>query len=247
MSFSRDSPGELVILPIDPGVEARRARARHDRRHRRADLQLREAAGDLKATLAVGSGMYLDRFRCRQRARAACSSTATATCSSGRSPRERPSRSNRAASCTRTPRSQIETVTHKLTAAGRQDPGSVQGAKSLASRGLAGLKAAKALRKEGLEWHPVGQRDADRIRGADRTGTHADAAHAARAGRHPVDVHGPRVGLMSDATHRPITVPYCRIALDRRRHDAAPTAAPPWTWPGARPRRAGRSCRPFPT
>jgi uncharacterized protein (AIM24 family) len=61
ISFSRDAPGELVVLPIDPGVE----------------LDVREhamlvASGNLtysfermpglKAALSAGTGMYLDRF-----------------------------------------------------------------------------------------------------------------------------------------------------------------------------------------
>ena len=104
VSFSRDSPGELVVMPIDPGVEL--DVREHAMIVATAGLTYSfEKLPGLKATLAVGSGMYLDRFRADE-APACCSSTATATCWSGRSwPKARPSRSSRGASCTRTPRS----------------------------------------------------------------------------------------------------------------------------------------------
>ncbi len=93
----------------------------------------------------------------------------------------------------------VETVTHKLAPGDGQGSSAVQGAKSLASRGMAGLKALRALRKEGLEGALSGSVLQTASGRAHRSGTHADAAHRTGTGRHPVDVHGPRVGVMSDA------------------------------------------------
>ena len=104
VSFSRDSPGELVVLPIDPGVE----------------LDVREHAmivattgltysfeklPGLKATLAVGSGMYLDRFQRPTKWRPAPPPWLRERALNESWPKVSPSRSNRGASCTRTPRS----------------------------------------------------------------------------------------------------------------------------------------------
>jgi uncharacterized protein (AIM24 family) len=149
VSFSRDSPGELVILPIDPGVE-------YDVREHAmivatADLTYSfEKLPGLKATLAVGSGMYLDRFRAAGRAGLLLlhgyGNVLERTLGEGEFIQVEPGGFLYKSSSVG-----VETVTHKLTAGDSPGSGAVQGARSLASRGMAGLKALRALRKEGIE------------------------------------------------------------------------------------------------
>jgi uncharacterized protein (AIM24 family) len=148
VSFSRDSPGELVVKPLDPGVE----------------LDVREHAmvvatsgltysferlGGLKATLTAGGGMYLDRFQAGDATGLMVlhgyGNVFERTLAQGESIQVEPGGFlYKDAAVT------LETVTHKLTPANKEVSGAVQGAKSLASRGLAGLKAARSLGKEGF-------------------------------------------------------------------------------------------------
>jgi uncharacterized protein (AIM24 family) len=148
VSFSRDAPGELVILPIDTGVET-------DVREHAMIVATGgltysfEKLGDLKATLAVGSGMYLERYRADSGPGLLVlhgyGNVFERTLAEGETIQIEPG-----GFLYKEASVQIETVTHKLTSSGSEGSGSVQSAKGFASRGLAGLKAAKALRKEGL-------------------------------------------------------------------------------------------------
>jgi len=149
VSFSRDSPGELVILPVDPGVEL------DVREHAMivATSSLTysfEKLGGLKATLAAGAGMYLDRFKAAEGGGLLVlhgyGNVFARTLGEGESIQIEPGGFlYKDAAVT------VETVTHKLSPKGDGEGSSVaQGAKSLASRGLAGLKAARALKKEGI-------------------------------------------------------------------------------------------------
>ena len=149
VSFSRDAPGELVVLPVDSGVE----------------LDVRENAmivatssltysfeklGGLKATLAAGTGMYLDRFKASEGSGLLVlhgyGNVFARTLGEGESIQIEPGGFlYKDAAVT------VETVTHKLSAKGDGEGSSIgAGAKSIASRGLAGLKAARALKKEGI-------------------------------------------------------------------------------------------------
>jgi len=61
VSFSRDAPGELIILPIDPGVEL--DAREHAMLVASGNLSYTyEKVQGLKAILSAGTGMYLDRF-----------------------------------------------------------------------------------------------------------------------------------------------------------------------------------------
>ena len=139
VSFSRDSPGELVVKPVDPGVEI--DVREHAMVVATASLtySFEKLGAGLKATLAAGTGMYLDRFRPRT-TRDCWSCTATATCSSGCWSQVRPSRSSPVAFSTRTPRVAVEAVTHKLALGDSAAGSAVQGAKSLASSGTGRLQ-----------------------------------------------------------------------------------------------------------
>jgi len=143
VSFSRDAPGELVVLPLDPGVE----------------LDVREhamvvASGNLtysfervqgmKMVLSAGTGMYLDRF-------VAQGTTGLLVLHGFGNVMERTLGDGEAI--------QVEpggflykdasvsmSITNiKLTADDANQP--LQSAKSIATRGFAGLKAARSLMK----------------------------------------------------------------------------------------------------
>ncbi len=148
VSFSRDAPGELIVLPVEPDVEI-------DLREHAMVLASSaltysyERLPGLKATLAAGSGMYLDRF--------------VASASEGilllhgygnvfdRTLAEGESIQVEAGGFLYKDSSvTIEMVTHKLTPGDGAATGAKQAAKSIASRGLAGLRAAKALRQQGI-------------------------------------------------------------------------------------------------
>jgi uncharacterized protein (AIM24 family) len=149
VSFSRDAPGELIILPIDAGAE--RDVREHAMIVATGGLTYSfEKLGDLKATLAVGSGMYLERFRAPDGNPGLLvlhgyGNVFERTLAEGETIQIEPG-----GFLYKDASVQLETVTHKLTSGDPDGSGSVQGAKGLASRGLAGLKAARALRKEGL-------------------------------------------------------------------------------------------------
>ena len=101
VSFSRDSPGELIVKPIDSGVELDVREHAMVWRRPALTYSFEKLGAGLKATLAAGTGMYLDRFtatespgpagpaRLRQRVRANARA------------RARPSKWNPAAFCTR--------------------------------------------------------------------------------------------------------------------------------------------------
>ncbi len=149
LSFSRDSPGELVVMPIDPGVEL--DVREHAMIVATAGLTYTfERLPGLKATLAVGSGMYLDRFRATDRAGLLLlhgyGNVLERTLREGETIQVEPG-----GFLYKDAAVGVETVTHKLTAGDSETSSAVQGARNLASRGMAGLKALRALRKEGIE------------------------------------------------------------------------------------------------
>lgn len=148
VAFSRDSPGELVVLPVDPGVEL-------DAREHAMILATTsltysfEKLPGLKATLAAGSGMYLDRFRAADRPGLMLlhgyGNVFERALGEGESIEVEPG-----GFLYKDAAVGVETVTHKLTPTAMEGSSAMQGARSIASRGLAGLKAARALRKEGI-------------------------------------------------------------------------------------------------
>lgn len=147
VSVSRDAPGELIVLPIDPGVEL-------DVREHAMLLATStltysfEKLANLKATLTVGSGMYLERFV------AAASpgllllhgygNVLDRTLADGETIEVEPGGFLYKESSVA-----IEVITHKLAPEGSS--GAAQAAKGLASRGAAGFKALRALKKEGIQ------------------------------------------------------------------------------------------------
>ncbi len=149
LSFSRDSPGELVVMPIDPGIEL--DVREHAMIVATAGLTYSfERLPGLKATLAVGSGMYLDRFKASDAAGLLLlhgyGNVLERTLGQGETIQVEPG-----GFLYKDAAVGVETVTHKLTAGNSEASSAMQGARSLASRGMAGLKALKALRKEGIE------------------------------------------------------------------------------------------------
>lgn len=146
VSCSRDAPGELVVLPVDPGQE-------FDVREHAMLLATSsltysfERLAGLRATLAVGSGMYLERFRSDAVPGLLMlhgfGNVMDRTLAAGETIEVEPGGFlYKEASVA------YELATYKLTPDGSS--GAAQAARGLASRGLAGLKAAKALKKEGL-------------------------------------------------------------------------------------------------
>lgn len=149
VSFSRDAPGELVVLPVEPGVEM-------DVREHAMVLATSsltysfERLQGLKATFAVGSGMYLDRFVATDGSGLLMlhgyGNVFDRTLGDGESIQMEPGGFLYKESSV-----SMEPVTHKLVPdSGPGASGAAQAAKGVASRGLAGLRAAKALRREGL-------------------------------------------------------------------------------------------------
>jgi uncharacterized protein (AIM24 family) len=61
VSFSRDAPGELVVLPIDPGVEIDAREHAMLVASGNVTFSYQKMQG-FKAMLAAGTGMYLDRY-----------------------------------------------------------------------------------------------------------------------------------------------------------------------------------------
>jgi uncharacterized protein (AIM24 family) len=148
VSFSRDAPGELVVLPVDPGVEMDVREHAMIVATTSLSYSFEKLAG-LKATLAAGTGMYLDRFRAEGGPALLVlhgyGNVLERTLGDGESIEVEPG-----GFLYKDAAVAVETVTHKLTQGDPGAPTALQGAKSLASRGLAGFKAARALRKEGL-------------------------------------------------------------------------------------------------
>jgi uncharacterized protein (AIM24 family) len=148
VSFSRDAPGEVVVLPVDPGLEI------DLREHAMivASTSLSysfEKLPGLQATLATGSGMYLDRFTAAQDPGLLVlhgyGNVFDRSLAEGESIQVEPGGFLYKESSV-----SIEMVTHKLNPPGATSGSAFQAAKGLSSRGLSGLKAAKALRKQGL-------------------------------------------------------------------------------------------------
>jgi uncharacterized protein (AIM24 family) len=148
LSFSRDAPGELVVLPVDPGVET-------DLREHAMIVATStltysfEKLGGLKATMAAGTGMYLDRYQATDRPGLLVlhgyGNVFERTLAEGETIQIEPG-----GFLYKDAAVQVEAVTHKLNPGGAEGSSALQGAKGLASRGLAGLKAARALKKEGI-------------------------------------------------------------------------------------------------
>jgi uncharacterized protein (AIM24 family) len=149
VACSRDAPGELVVLPMEVGTEL-------DVREHAMLLATSsltysfEKLPGLKATLAAGSGMYLDRFVARD-------GPGTIVLHGYGNVFDRTLEEHEVIEVEpggffyKEASVSIDTITHKLTADGKEPSAMGQTAKGLASRGRAGLRAAKALRKEGLQ------------------------------------------------------------------------------------------------
>jgi uncharacterized protein (AIM24 family) len=146
VSLSRDAPGEIVVLPVDPGVEI------DVREHAMimATTALTysfERLPGLKATLVTGSGMYLDRFQCAQGPGLLLlhgyGNVSERTLSQGETIEVEPGGFLYKESTV-----SIAPNTYKLAPEGSS--ATSQSVKGLAGRGLASLRAAKALRKEGV-------------------------------------------------------------------------------------------------
>lgn len=149
VACSRDAPGELIVIPVEPGME----------------FDVREHAmlfatstlsysfvklQNLKATLAAGSGMYLDQYVASGGPGLIVlhgyGNVFDRTLGAGESIEVEPGGFfYKESSVT------IDVVSHKLTPEGKEGSSAGQAAKGLASRGLAGIRAAKALKKEGLQ------------------------------------------------------------------------------------------------
>jgi uncharacterized protein (AIM24 family) len=147
VSFSRDSPGELVVKPVDPGVEF------DVREHAMVvataglTYSFEKLGGGLKATMAAGTGMYLDRFTAGENPGLVVlhgyGNVFERTLGEGETIQVEPG-----GFLYKDGAVGVETVTHKLAPEGASS--AVQGAKSVATRGLAGLKGLRALKKEGI-------------------------------------------------------------------------------------------------
>lgn len=146
VSCSRDAPGELVVLPIDPGQE-------FDVREHAMLLATSsltysfEKLSDFKATMAVGSGMYLERFVAAGEPGLLLlhgyGNVLDRTLADGETVEVEPGGFLYKESTV-----SMELASYKMQPEGTSS--ATQTAKGLASRGLAGLRAAKALKKEGL-------------------------------------------------------------------------------------------------
>ncbi len=147
LSCSRDAPGELVVLPVDPGLE-------YDVREHAMLLATSsltysfEKLPGAKATMAVGSGMYLERFVASGTPGLLLlhgyGNVMDRTLAEGETIEVEPGGFLYKESSV-----SFELSTYKLAPDGTS--GATQTAKGLASRGMAGLRAAKALRKEGIQ------------------------------------------------------------------------------------------------
>jgi uncharacterized protein (AIM24 family) len=149
VSFSRDSPGELVVKPVETGEELDVREHAMVAATSSLSYSFEKLGAGLKATLAAGTGMYLDRFVASQSSGLLVlhgyGNVFERTLGEGETIQVEPGGFlYKEATVT------VEAVTHKLTPPGDSAAsGATQGAKGLASRGLAGLRAARALRKEG--------------------------------------------------------------------------------------------------
>ena len=147
VACSRDAPGELVVLPIEPGQE-------FDVREHAMLLATStltysfERLADFRATMAVGSGMYLERFVAAGRPGLVLlhgyGNVLDRTLAEGETIEVEPGGFLFKESSV-----SIELVTHKLVP--ERTSSATQTAKGLATRGMAGFKAIKALKKEGIQ------------------------------------------------------------------------------------------------
>ncbi|MFI5042804.1 MAG: AIM24 family protein, partial [Acidimicrobiales bacterium] len=152
VSFSRDAPGEIVMLPVDPGTEL----------DAREHAMLLASAGltfsfekiqGMKSMLALGSGMYLDRYVARDAPGLLVlhgyGNVMQRELAAGESIQVEPGGFlYKDASVT------MEISTQKLSgedADGEPSAASqgMQAAKGLASKGFAGLRAARSAMKSG--------------------------------------------------------------------------------------------------
>ncbi|MDA8047421.1 MAG: AIM24 family protein [Actinomycetota bacterium] len=146
VSCSRDAPGEVVVLPVEPGQELDVREHAMLLATSTLSYSFEKLAG-FKATLAVGSGMYLERFRASGSPGLLIlhgfGNVMDRTLADGESIEIEPG-----GFLYKEASVGYELSSYKLTPEGSS--GAAQMAKGLASRGLAGLKAARALKKEGL-------------------------------------------------------------------------------------------------
>lgn len=147
VSFSRDSPGELVVLPIDPGIELDVREHAMIVATSNLSYSFEKLGGGLKATMAAGTGMYLDRFRAGDAPGLLLlhgyGNVLERTLAEGETIQVEPGGFfYKDAAVT------VEPVTHKLVPEGAS--GVQQGARNVASKGMAGLKALRKLQKEGI-------------------------------------------------------------------------------------------------
>jgi len=184
VSFSRDAPGEIVMLPIEPGTEL----------DAREHAMLLASAGltfsfekiqGMKSVLALGSGMYLDRFVAQEAPGLLVlhgyGNVLQRELAAGESIQVEPGGFlYKDASVT------MEIATEKLGGAAAEANQGVQAAKGMATRGLAGLKAARSAMKGG-----------DKIGGL-MTGLQAAAGAATGTTMTLMRLTGPgRVGIQS--------------------------------------------------
>ncbi len=145
VSFSRDAPGELIVLPVDPGVEL--DVREHGMVVATTDLTYSfEKLSGLKATMAAGGGMYLDRFVAHAEPGLLVlhgyGNVFQRELGAEESIQVEPGGFLYKDASVR-----MEIVTHKLQP---DDGGGKQAVKRIAGRGMAGLKAARALKKQGI-------------------------------------------------------------------------------------------------
>ncbi len=149
VSFSRDSPGEIVVLPIDAGIEL--DLREHSMLLASVGLTYSfEKLQGIRMMLAAGSGMYLDRFVAQSGPGILVlhgfGNVMQRELGEGESIQVEPGGFlYKDSSVT------MEIVTQKLTGEGDDGGGGggVQAAKGLATRGFAGIKAARAALKGG--------------------------------------------------------------------------------------------------
>jgi uncharacterized protein (AIM24 family) len=145
VSFSRDAPGEIVVLPVDPGTEL------DAREHAMlvASVGLNysfERLQGVRMMLAAGSGMYLDRFAAVDAPGLLVlhgfGNVLQRELGEGETVQVEPG-----AFLYKDSSVQMELVTQVFDSAAGGAGQGVQSAKGFASRGLAGLKAARAAMK----------------------------------------------------------------------------------------------------
>jgi uncharacterized protein (AIM24 family) len=146
VAISRDAPGEMVVLPVGAGEE-------YDLREHAMLMATSsltysfEKLPGLKATMVAGSGMYMDRYVAASAPGLLLlhgyGNVMDKTLAAGEAVEVEPGGFLYKASSV-----SIDVATYKLVPEGTSSTS--QSAKGLASRGMAGLRAAKALRKEGL-------------------------------------------------------------------------------------------------